>query len=464
MTRLSRTARWMDNQLPRLGRRWFLGGTGAAVALPFFELCMDGVPLARAAGEKRLLLFHMPAGCNMTAWAPTGIGADFNFGETQKPVEEAGLKPRAVMVTDTSGIGGPRGHTCGISGVLTGVGCQENSSTNAVSMDQVAAQAFAGQTRFPSIQLGTNANMENPNPEAGYSTVLKANLSWSDATTPLPLETEPLRAFNRLFEGITAGPSPTPDNETSELLQAKDAINASVLDYVRAESETLSARLGAADRAKLDQYLTGVRELEKSMQHIPTDPPDTTSCSLGTPPAAGKPSDIQEHVKLMLDINALAIICGVTRVSLFDYEHTTTERTHSFLGVNVSYHSSVTHHGGDARALANYALVNQWLVSQFVYLAQKLDAVWEGTGTVLDNSVMMLFSELSDGDTHSSSNLPVLLLGSAGGALETGQRVQGSGGFGGAPIESLHLALLHAVGVNAQGFGRASSPLGGLLA
>lgn len=424
---------------------------------------MDGVPVAHAAGEKRLLLFHTPAGCNMTAWAPSGSGSNFTFGATQKPVEDAGLKARAVVVTETSGIGGPRGHTCGISGVLTGVGCKENSSTNAMSMDQIAAQAFAGQTRFPSIQLGTNANMENPNPETGYSTVLKANLSWSDANTPLPLETEPQRAFNRLFEGITADPSPTPDTGTSDLLLAKDAINASVLDYVRAESEALSARLGAADRAKLDQYLTGVRDLERSTQDVPTEQTDSAACAPGAAPQAGKPSDIQEHVKLMLDINALAIICGVTRVSLFDYEHTTTERTHTFLGVNVGYHSSVTHHAGNATALANYATVNQWLVSQFVYLAQKLDAVSEGTGTVLDNSVMMLFSELSDGDTHSSSNLPVLLLGSAGGAIKTGQRVQGSGGGGGAPIEALHLALLKAIGVEVQSLGRANSPLGGLL-
>ncbi len=453
----------MDNRLPRLGRRWFLGGAGAAVALPFLEISIDGVPEAYAAGEKRLLLFHTPAGCNMTAWAPSGNGTGFSFGQTQKPVEDAGLKSRAVMVTDTSGIGGPRGHTCGISGVLTGVGCRENSSVNALSMDQVAAQAFAGQTRFPSIQLGTNANMENPNPEAGYSTVLKANLSWSDANTPLPLETEPLRAFNRLFEGISAVPTPTPDDGTSAALQAKDAVNASVLDYVRAESEALSMRLGTADRAKLDQYLTGVRELERSSQHVPTEPTDPTACAPGSAPQAGKPGDIQEHVKLMLDINALAIICGVTRVSLFDYEHTTTERSHSFLGVNVGYHSSVTHHAGNPTALDNYMKINQWLVSQFVYLAQKLDAVSEGSGTVLDNSVMMMFSELSDGDSHSSSNLPVLLLGSAGGAIQTGQRVQGSGGFGGAPIESLHLALLQALGVNIQSFGRASSPIGGLL-
>ncbi len=194
-----------------------------------------------------------------------------------------------------------------------------------------------------------------------------------------------------------------------------------------ASSEALAARLGAADRAKLDQYLTGVRELERSTQHVPAEPTVASACAPGTAPQAGKPRDIQEHVKLMLDINAMAIICGVTRVSLFDYEHTTTEIRHPFLGVDVGYHSSVTHHAGNATALNNYMLINRWLVSQFVYLAQKLDAVSEGSGTVLDNSVMMLFSELSDGDSHSSSNLPILLLGSAGGAIQTGQLVQGQG-------------------------------------
>lgn len=460
-----KTKRWMDDRYAKLGRRWFLGGAGAAMALPFLEVSLDGVPVAKAAGEKRLLLFHVPAGCNMDAWAPSGSGTNFSFGETQKPVDDAGLKSKAVMITGTNAIGGPRGHSCGISGILTGVQCEENSSNNAVSMDQVAAAAFDGQTRFSSIQLGTTLNTENPNGEAGYSTVIKANLSWADSTTPLPQETEPLKAFNRLFEGIAAQGAPDPTAPTTDALSAKDAIGASVIDYVKTEGDALSARLGLEDRARLEQYLTQVRELETQVQASPVVP--TGACSVGAAPEAGKPRDIEQHVKLMLDINATAIICGVTRVSLFGYEHTTTEIRHPFLGVDVGWHTSVTHHAMDATALANYKTVNQWLVSQFVYLAQRLDAATDTGGTVLDNSALLFFSELSDGDSHSNQNIPLLLLGSAGGALSTGQLVSGGGmngfGGGGAVTEAVHLALLQAIGVDITSFGRATEPLPGLL-
>jgi len=459
----------MDDRFPKLGRRWFLGGAGAAIGLPFLEIMLDAIPRAQAAGEKRLLLFHVPAGVNQTAWAPSGAGSNFSFGASQKPVEDAGLKAKALMVTGAGSIGGPRGHTCGISGVLTGVGCQENSSTNGISMDQVAAQAWDGMTRYPSIQLGTSVNTENPNAESGYSTVIKANLSWANATTPLTPETIPERAFNRLFDGVTvvSPTAPTGSTPSSPQLQAKDVIRASVLDYVKDESALLSSRLGAADRIKLDQFQEGLRQLESQIQAVGGTNPDanppatpTLGCDPGTPPAAGKPSDIQQHVKLMLDINAMALACGATRVSLFDYEHTTTEMRHPFINVNVGYHTSVTHHAGAAAALANYQAVNTWLVSQFVYLAQKLDAMQEGEASILDNSIMLFFSELGDGDSHSNSNIPMLLLGSGGGSLVNGQVVAAGGG---GQVESIHLAVLHALGVNAGKLGRSSNPLASIL-
>jgi hypothetical protein len=160
----------------------------------------------------------------------------------------------------------------------------------------------------------------------------------------------------------------------------------------------------------------------------------------------------------------MAMACGVTRVSLFDYEHTTTEIRHPFLDVNVGYHTTVTHHAGAATALANYQAVNTWLVSQFVYLAQKLDAMPDGEGSILDNSVMMFFSELGDGDSHSNANIPLLLMGSGGGSIVNGQVVSaGGGGFGGGQVESVHLAVLQGLGVNATTLGRASSPLTSIL-
>ncbi|MDP8999002.1 MAG: DUF1552 domain-containing protein [Myxococcota bacterium] len=452
---MNSTKRWADRNLMRVGRRWFLSAAGIAVALPYLESMVPQNAYAAGAATKRLFLFHMPAGVNVSTWMPSGTGANFTFGPAMKPVATAGLQAKATVVTGTSAIGGPRGHTCGISGVLTGVQCQGNSSTNAVSFDQLAAQTLGAQTPFPSIELGTAHNTENPNAESGYSTVLKDNLNWVNGNTPLSREIIPLNAFNRLFSLTPMAPSG--DAGAAQMLNVKDAMRKSVLDYALAEGNALTARLGTADRVKLDQYLSGLRDLEKTIQTTPTVG-QTGVCTPGTAPAAGKPSDIQAHVKLMLDIIVMAFQCGSTRVATFAYEHTTTEIQHPFLGVNVGYHQSVTHHNNQPAALANYTTVNQWLVSQFVYAAQKLDAIKDGAGTMLDSSACMCFSELSDGNSHSNQNMPMLLLGSAGGKLQTGKVVGGSG-----PNEQVHLAILQALGVTAQTFGRAKGPLAGVL-
>jgi hypothetical protein len=445
------TQHWADANLKRFGRRWFLTAAGVAVALPALET-LDPKQ-AYAAGVKRLFLFHMPAGVNVKTWVPSGTGTDFTFGPAMTPVNDANLKSKVTVVTGTSAVGGPRGHTCGISGVLTGVMCQGNTSSNAVSFDQVVAQSFAGQTRFSSLELGTSHNTENPNSESGYSTVIKDNLNWSNASTPLSREIEPLKAFNRLFSGVTPGGGTT----TPGTMSFKDATRKSLLDYTLAQGDALGKRLSTADRVKLDQYLSGIRDLEKAIQTTPTMG-QTGVCTPGTAPAAGKPSDIQAHVKLMLDISVQAFKCDLTRVVTFAYEHTTSEVRHTFLNVNNGWHIGVTHHAGNASALADYTTVNRWMVSQYVYALKQLDAISDGTGTMLDSSACMLFSELSDGDSHSNQNIPILLAGSAGGRLQTGRSVAGNG-----VVEQVHLALMQAVGVSATSFGRAKGPLPGLL-
>ena len=441
-----------ERNLTRVGRRWFLRAAGVSLVLPYLEAF--GEREARAAsGVKRLFLFHMPAGINVSTWVPTGSGTNFQLGAAMKPIDDAMLKSKVTVVTGLNAIGGPRGHTCGISGVLTGVQCQGNSTMNAISFDQLAAQSFAAQTKFPSIQLGTTHNTENPNAEAGYSTVIKDNLNWSSASTPLSREIEPLKAFNRLFSGSQTG-APGP----MAALNVKDAMRKSILDYALAEGTGLSARLGTADRNKLDQYLSGLRDLERSIQMTPTVG-QTGVCTPGAAPEPGKPSDIQVHVKLMLDIIITAFTCDLTRVATFAYEHTTTEIRHPFAGVNVGYHTSVTHHDNAPAALANYTAVNRWLVSQYAYALSKMDKISDGAGTMLDNSACLCFSELSDGNSHSNQNMPVLLAGSAGGKIQTGRALVGSGA-----IEQVHVSLLQALGLTTQSFGRAKGPLPGLLA
>jgi hypothetical protein len=450
--------RWLENHLKKVKRRWFLGGGGALLALPYLEFFQE--KQAYAAGPKRLFLFHMPAGCNMTAWKPSGTGTGFTLGPTMKPVDDAGLKPKVAVVTGTNAIGGPRGHTCGISGVLTGVQCG-SSANNSISWDQVVAQAWAGQTPLTSLELGTAHNTENPNAESGYSTVLKDNLNWSSSTVPLSREIDPAKAFTRAFGGLdTTGGGMGTGGGTSGTPDPTPTLRKSVLDLVLAQSNDLKMKLGASDKEKLDQYLTGLSQIERTIQTMPgtgqTDPV-AASCSPGTSPS--QTNDLPARVKVMLDIMIHAFMCDVTRVGTFAYEHTTTEIRHTWLGVNVGYHSNVTHHNNDGTALANYATVNQWLVSQFVYVLQALDKVQDGDGTMLDNMVCMCFSELSDGNSHSNQDMPVLLAGSAGGALQTGRAIAGSGS-----IEGIYVALMQALGVNQASFARAKSPLNGLLA
>jgi hypothetical protein len=453
------TQRWADRNLFRMGRRWFLSAAGITIALPYLEaLDPKRAYAALGTGTKRLFLFHSPAGVNVTTWAPTGTGTTFTLGTTMKPVSDANLQSKVTIVTGTAAIGGPRGHTCGISGVLTGVQCKTNSTTNAESFDQVAATAIGGQTPFPSIELGTTHNTENPNAEAGYSTVLKDNLNWSDATTPLSRQIIPLTAFNQIFASVQGAPAAPAADGGAAVLNVKDAMRKSVLDYTLAEGTALGVRLGIADNVRLQQYMDGLRALEKQIQATPTVG-QTGVCTPGTAPAAGKPSDIQAHVKLMLDMIVMAFKCDLTRVATFAYEHTTTEIQHTFLGVTPGYHSGVTHHNNQPAALANYTTCNQWFVSQYVYALQAMNAIPDGTTTMLDNSVSMHFSELSDGNSHSNNNMPMLVAGTAGGKLLTGRVVAGSG-----PNEQVHLAILQALGTSATSFGRAKAPMPGMLA
>ena len=191
-----------------------------------------------------------------------------------------------------------------------------------------------------------------------------------------------------------------------------------------------------------------MRELEKHIQ-ANLARGRGSQCTPGTRPAAGKPKDIRDHVTQMLDIMVAAMQCDVTRVLTFYYENTVTSIRHDFLSVNVDYHGSVTHHGGDATKLANYATVNKWQVSQLAYLLTKMKAIQEPDGTLLDNSVVFFSSELSDGDDHSHTNLPIVLAGRGGGKLNPGRAIH----YSNAKIANLFISMLTTVGVPVTKFG-----------
>jgi hypothetical protein len=431
-----------------LPRRTFLKGSAALIGLPILDIMGPSIRRAQAAGSpapRRFVTFGIPAGVNQTAWAPVGTGATYTLSPTLMPL--AALKSDFSVLTGVNNnpANGARGHTCGIGAFLTcfKIPMTDPGVTESISADQVAANYLGQFTRLPSIELTTRILHETPNAESGFSPAYKNVVAWKNPTTSLPFEEVPLNAFNRLFgSAMTSTATPTSAAKTTAYRQ-------SVLDSVTADITAIEARASAADAAKMDQYLTSLRELEKEIQTNP--PPTSATCAPGTPPPAGTPSDmnIQAHVKQMLDIMVMAMQCDATRVLTFYYENTVTSIVHSFLNVNVDYHGSVTHHNNDPQKLAWYATVNQWTISQLAYLMTQMKAVMEPDGTLLDNSVILFSSEISDGNLHNHSNLPIVLAGHGGGMLNPGRAIQ----FQNANISNLFISMLATVGVSTTKFG-----------
>src|SRR3954452_7622571 len=402
-------------------RRSFLRSSAAMIGLPLLDIMGPSIKRAQAAGApppRRLVTFGIPAGVNQTAWKPTGTGPDYTLSPTLMPLAPLKSDVSVLMGVNNNPANGPRGHTCGIGAFLTcyKIPMTDPGVTESISADQVAATYLKQYTPLPSIELTTRILHESPNAETGFSPAYKNVVSWKDSKTSLPFEMIPQAAFDRLFSGVT---TPT----TAPAVAKRAAYRQSVLDSVKADIAAISARASAADAAKMDQYLSSLRELEKQIQ---ANPPagGGAQCTPGTRPAAGTPKDIRDHVSQMLDIMVMAMQCDATRVLTFYYENTVTGIVHSFLDVNVDYHGSVTHHGGDPVKLANYAKVNQWQVSQLAYLLTKMKAIQEPDGTLLDNSVVFFSSEISDGDKHDHSNLPIILAGRGGGMLSPGRALQ----------------------------------------
>ncbi len=425
-----------------LSRRRFLATAGTALALPVLDSLVRGPREARAqtaASPLRFLTFHIPIGVDRSAWNPTGSGTNWQLGRSMQA-----LAPHKNDITCLTGVdmpGGNAGHTCGAGSFLTGIKVDPGTSVAGTSADQHVANFLAGKTPLRSLELGTAICNENPNNEAGYSPVMKDHLSWLN-DTPLPKEISPQRAFDRLF----AGANP---NATSADVARRKHYGQSVVDTVRAQAKRLQTKLGTHDLAKVDQYLTAVRELERRIGHSMS-----AACQPGTRP--GVPADIQQHVDQMLDVMVLAVQCDMTRVVTFGYEHTVTERTHPFLGVNAGYHIGVTHCGSNDLCDAvgtsystSYVAVNSWLVGRFASLIEKLKKVPEGGGTLLDNCIVYFSSEMGDGSLHSNQNVPIVIAGRAGGKLQAGRLLDRSGSGNG----NVLIALMQLMGASVDKLG-----------
>jgi hypothetical protein len=449
----------MTRRLPRTTRRLFLGGGAVAVGLPFLESALSRSARAAAtAPPVRLVYIFVPNGLDMATFRPATTGEGYATPPMLAPLET--LKQDFSVVTGLENFNGrPDDQGDHASGTASFITCahafkSETELGLGISADQVAAQAVGHLTRLPSLQLGVDGGGTSGNCDSGYSCAYTRNISWADATTPLPKLTDPKQVFDQIFAGYD------PDQSDAEA-QKRKAYDKSVLDTVIGEAESLRTRLGHTDTLKLDQYLTGVRELERRLVEGGT----TLTCTPGAEPPSGRGLEYDVHLKAMLDLMVVALNCDATRIISFMFGNGLSGRTHPFLGIDDGHHD-ISHHAGDTAKIAQLAQIGLWEMQQFAYFLQLLkdapDSV-EGQ-SVLYNSAIYLSSDISDGNRHNHDDLPVLLAGNAGGRLHPGRHIAypSSRNEPKEKMSNLLVSMLEAQGTTGVTLGDSTGPLADL--
>jgi hypothetical protein len=458
--------------IPRtpLSRRTMLRGMGASIALPF----MDAMQAARAAGTTkfpiRMGVVFMPNGVREDAWTPQGEGNDFEFSPILKPLEKHRSDLAVLTQLGHKNCEAGDGHYAKTANWLTGTPIAKTTGKNlhcGVSLDQVLARQTAHLTRFPSLELGTEPVHSGVDFNVNYTQLYGSHISWRTPTSPLPPEINPRLVFDRLFR------------ENAKERMASAAENKSVLDLVLSDAVSLRASVGKDDQQRLDEYLESLRSVERRIEADIKRVASGENLDPGvkaeisrldkniSDAMAKKPNDPggrlrldhTEHSRLMLDLMTLAFWSDSTRASTFMFGWAVSSKNFSFLdGVKLSHHE-LSHHGGDKSKLEQYEKICIWHSEQFAYLLDRMKAIREGEGTLLDHTMLLFGSSLRDGNKHDPHNLPLVLAGHGGG-LKMGQHITSEKGT---PLCNLHLTMLQAAGVKTERFGDSTGTVRGLL-
>lgn len=470
-----------------LPRRTFLKGLGATIALPMLDAMIPAVArgateIAAASGKvpNRIAWAYVPNGVTMNSWAPTGQGANYEFSRILKPFEKyrndmmvvSGLgheQPRGqggrqnrqddappannAAKPDELIPGQPGGHATAGSLYLTGVkpkktiGMDVQSGT---SVDQLIAAHIGGQTQLRSLELSCDDTRSIGNCDGGYSCVYNNTICWKNPNTPLPPETNPRMVFERLFGTEDFGLDPA--------VRARRAMyRKSILDTVGVRADSIISTLGNSDKRKVDEYLSGIREIEKRIQAAEKQ-------EKRVDPAIDKPSGIPEefaeHLKLMFDLQVLAWQADLTRVMTLLIGREGSLRTYPEIGVPDSHHP-LTHHRNNPAFIEKVTQINCYHTQLFTYFLDKLKNAKDGDGSLLDHSMVVYGSGISEGNTHDHFDLPTVIFGRGSGKLKTGQHIKFPGGTG---MNRMFLSLMDCMGIKEENFSGATEGLSELMA
>lgn len=433
-----------------LSRRRLLQGAGTSIALPLLDAMIPAATAqtrTAAAITPRVGCIYFPHGATMDKWTPATVGSGFEFTEILKPLEAyreqvnivSGLSLPLAYGTDASaGANHTRSSAVFLTAAEPGTGAQASLG---VSFDQVVARYIGQDTPLPSLELGIEDGSLSCG--SGLSCAYRNTIAWQTESSPLPMENNPQVIFERLFG----------DGSTAEQRQARRDQSQSLLDSVMGEIDYLDRELGAGDRQRLGEFLDNLREIERRIQlaaqQIPAD--------LDVPDApSGIPDDFETHIKLMMDLQVLAWQAEITRISTMMLAKEVSNATYPNSGIRDPFHN-LSHHSNNRENMDKFAVLNTYHVSMFAYLLEKLSAVPEGDGTLLDHSLLLYGSGMSDGNQHNHDPLPIVLAGSAGGRVAGGRHIQSDKPKD--PLSNLLLGMLQALEIPETAFGDSTGVL-----
>jgi hypothetical protein len=466
----------------QLSRRTLLRGASAALSLPWLDAMTSAAvakgeaAAASAAGSAsalagkppvRLGFLFFPNGVWKDTWFPTKPGKDFELPFALEPLSDHRKDITILSGLDKKHSHGGDGHYAKTANWLTGLDVAKTTgkdiNVGGVSLDQFVAQKIGQHTPLPSMELGIDPVVSGIDSLVGYTRLYASYIAWRSPREPVAKEINPRLAYQRLFGAKDASGKPLAGG------QARDD-RRSLLDAALADAKDVRGKLGRDDQFKLDEYLDSVRSVEKRLAHFDSVgvdggpeaalrwKPPTSPGEVKLPPAE-PPADYREHVRLMLDLIVLAFWTDSTRVASFMFANCVSPRNFSFVDGVKGGHHDTSHHSNKAEKIEQYKRINRWHASQLAYVIEKMKAVKEGDSTLLDNTMLMFGSSMGDGNAHEPRNLPIILAGRAGGALESGRYLASPTDT---PLCNVYVSMLQKMGIGVDRFGDSTGPLAGL--
>lgn len=437
-----------------LSRRTFMRGMGATLALPLLDSMVPAFAAAQntAKSPTRLSFIYVPNGIIMNKWTPATVGAGFEMTPIMSPLAPyrekllalTGLTANGARALEGEGAGE---HARASAAFMTGVHPKKTEGLDlqsGISVDQIAARELGKATQLASLEVAIDSTDVVGTCDTGYSCAYSNTLCWRTDTTPMPMENQPRGVFERLFG----------DNETTDTAERIDRLQKrrSILDSVTKEAARLVIGLGPSDRGKLNEYLDAIRDVERRIQ---TAEGQSSRELPALERPSGVPAKFTEHCKLMMDLQVLAYQCDMTRVITFMVGREQNTRVYDELGFSDAFHP-LSHHLNDPVKIAKVVQINTLHTQMFSYFLEKMASTADGDGSLLDHSIIVYGSAISDGNLHLHDNLPILVAGGGSGTLKGGRHLRYPDET---PVANLYLTLLDKLGVPVEKLGDSTGRL-----